>query len=63
MSRTQANEQMNVVFHSADYLRNSSQPANGAAEIFVQSWTPDGFNQRTTLFRGENYMVVEGEKG
>lgn len=58
----QSHQQMHMIGHAADTLRESTQPSHGAAEVFMQSVPPRGVDERHSIFGGKNDVVVQGKK-
>jgi hypothetical protein len=52
---------MNMVSHTAYRFRNATEPAHGAAEVFVHPRQPRITEVRTTLFGGEYNVIVKAQ--
>lgn len=63
MRGLQSHQQMHMVGHASDSLRKSAKPSHGAAEVFVQSVSPRGVDERHSIFGGENDVAVQDKKG
>ena len=62
MRGLQSHQQVHMIGHTADSLRKSAQPCHGAAEVFVQSFSPRRVDERHSVLRGENDVVVQSKK-
>ncbi len=54
---------MHVIGDAADDLRDSMQTGNRAAEVFVEAGSPGWGDEGLALFRCEDQMVVQADKG
>lgn len=59
MSRLQPNEQMNVVFDSADALRKTAECFRGSAKVFMKPRFPCGVDDSSTMFGAERNVIME----
>ncbi len=62
MRGLQSHQQMHMIGYSADTLRKSAKPRDGAAEVFMQSFPPRRLDERHSFLRGENDVVVQGKE-
>lgn len=62
MRGLQPHQQVHVVGHPANTLREPAQPRHRASEVFVQAVPPHGINQRQAVLRGKDDVVVQREK-
>ena len=63
MRRFQSNQQVDVIGRSADALGCAAHAVEGAAEVFVEPRAPFGGNDRFTVLRREDHMIMEAEVG
>ena len=59
MGGAQPNEEMHMVGHAADGGRDSVEVIDGAAEEGVQTFAPRGQDERRTILRGKDEVVME----
>jgi hypothetical protein len=59
MGCLKTHEEVNVIVHAADAFGNSSQTADGAAEIFMHLRAPRMFDEWSPFFCAEDDMIVE----
>ena len=62
MRRLQPHEQVYMIGHATDTLSETTQPTHGATKVFVQTFTPSSVDERNTVLRGENDVVMQSEK-
>ena len=63
MRRLQTHQQMHVVPHSADALRECAEAPNRAAKIIVEARPPGWQDDRLSVFGSENEVVMQAEIG
>lgn len=62
MRRLQPHQQMYVIGHAAATLRIPAKSSHRAAEVFVKAVSPSNVNERRTILRGENDVVMQSEE-
>lgn len=62
MGRLQPNQQVHMIGHATDTLSNTTQPTHGATKVFVEAFAPSSVDERNTVFRGENDVVMQSKK-
>ena len=61
MRRPQANEQMNMIRHATDFVRNPVHAPDDAAEIWLNTCAIFVIEQRLAVLGAENEVVMERE--
>src|SRR5690349_6518992 len=59
MGRAQTDEQMNVICNATDRQRNTVDSFNDAAEVSVQVGSPLRIDERQSVLRTEDKMIVK----
>jgi len=62
MHGLQAHKQMHVISNTAHALNKPAKSADRAAEVFVQTFTPRGVDQRDAVFGGKHDVLMPREK-
>jgi hypothetical protein len=62
MRRLQPHQQMHMIGHAADTLRKPAKSSHRAAEVFVEAFAPSSVDERNTILRGENDVVMQSEE-
>ena len=61
MRGSQCNQQMHVIRDAADPMWLALESVDYATKIFVQSGADGGSDQRLTVLRAEDQMIVQSE--
>ena len=62
MGRLQPNQQVHMIGHATDTLSETTQSTLGAAEVFVKAISPRNVDERRSILRGENDVVMQSKK-
>ncbi len=62
MRRLQPHQQMHMIGHAADTLRIPAKSSHRAAKVFVKAVSPCSADERNTVLRGENDVVMQSKE-
>jgi len=62
MRRLQSHQQVHMIGHATDTLRIPAKSSHRAAKVFVKAVSPCSVNERNTVLRGENDVVMQSEE-
>ncbi len=62
MRRLQPHQQVHMIGHASDTLRIPAKSNHRAAEVFVKAVSPSNVDERRSILRGENDVVMQSKE-